>query len=152
MKLMTPSFTAGGEIPQQYTCDGANISPALSWDAPPDGTRSLVLIADDPDAPGRTWVHWLVYNLPAASRELPEDVRPRTASPRAFQGKNDFGKVGYGGPCPPAGPPHRYYFRLYALDTELPLKPGATRPQVERAMEGHVLAETEIMGRYARRR
>jgi Raf kinase inhibitor-like YbhB/YbcL family protein len=151
VQLTTSAFAPGGDIPVQYTCDGDDISPELSWDGVPDGTRTFVLIVDDPDAPRGTWVHWVVYDLPAAERALPQGVRPRAALPSpARQGKNDFGKVGYGGPCPPHGHPHRYYFRLYAVDTELRLAAGATRAKVDDAMDGHVLAHAEIMGRYQR--
>ena len=151
MQLTTSAFEAGADIPRQFTCDGADISPALTWSAPPDGTRSFALIVDDPDAPGGTWVHWVLYDLPGTERNLPEAVAPEGALPSgARQGLNDFRKTGYGGPCPPQGPAHRYYFRLYALDTELHVKAGATRAQLERAMRGHVLAHAELMGRYRR--
>lgn len=151
MQLKSSAFEGGADIPSRFTCDGANISPALHWSAPPKDTRSFALVMDDPDAPGRTWVHWLIYDLPPGARELPESVPPdaRLAS-GAQQGRNDFRRPGYGGPCPPPGPAHRYFFKLYALDTTLDLGDGAKRAQLERAMRGHILAEAELMGRYQR--
>jgi Raf kinase inhibitor-like YbhB/YbcL family protein len=151
VQLTTSAFKPGGDIPARYTCDGDDTSPALSWTAPPDGIQSFALIVDDPDAPRRTWVHWVVYDLPASERGVPEGVPPeRALSSGARQGRNDFKKIGYGGPCPPPGAPHRYYFRLYALDARLDLPPGSTRDQVDRAMKNHVVAEVELMGRYGR--
>ncbi len=151
MQLKTPAFNAGADIPRQFTCDGSDISPELNWSAPPEGTESFVLIMDDPDAPGGTWVHWVLYNLPGTEHALPEGVAPNATLPSgARQGRNDFGKTGYGGPCPPPGPAHRYYFRLYALDTELHVSAGANRAQIERSMRGHVLAHAEVMGHYRR--
>jgi Raf kinase inhibitor-like YbhB/YbcL family protein len=151
VQLKASAFQAGSDIPAQFTWDGSDISPALSWTAPPKGTQSVVLVMRDPDAPRGTFVHWVLYNLPADERELPEDVPPqRTLPSSARQRRNDFGRVGYGGPCPPPGPPHRYYFRLYALDTRLDLKAGAARAQLDRAMRGHVLAQAELMARYRR--
>ena len=151
MELKAAAFKQGADIPVQFTCDGSNVSPALSWSAPPEGTQSFALIMDDPDAPGRTWVHWLLYDLPATERELPEGVPPDGPLPsRARQGRNDFGKTGYGGPCPPPGPAHRYYFKLHALDTELHLRADATRAEIDRSMIGHILAVAEVIGRYRR--
>lgn len=151
MQLKANAFEPGSEIPAQFTCDGSDVSPALGWTAPPEGTQSFALIMDDPDAPRRTFVHWVLYDLPASARDLPEDVAPqRTLPSGACQGRNDFGRVGYGGPCPPPGPPHRYHFRLFALDTRLDLKAGATRAELDRAARGHVIAEAELMGRYGR--
>jgi Raf kinase inhibitor-like YbhB/YbcL family protein len=150
-EMSSAAFPAEGDIPQPYTCDGADISPPLEWAAPPQGTQSLALIADDPDAPSKTWVHWVLYDLPPDQRALAEGVPQQENLPEGgLQGKNDFKKVGYGGPCPPKGKPHRYYFRLYALDTKLGLSPGATKSQVLEAMAGHVLAQAELMGRYGR--
>jgi hypothetical protein len=151
MQLKTPAFKPGADIPAQFTCDGADSSPALTWSSPPEDTRSLAIVVDDPDAPGRTWVHWVLYDLPATEHELPAGVPAQATLPSgARQGRNDFGRIGYGGPCPPKGPVHRYYFRLYALDTTLELKAGATRSELDHAMRGHVLAQTELMGRYRR--
>ena len=150
MKLTTSSFH-NGLVPRDFTCDGADRSPRLHWTAPPEGTKSLALIVTDPDAPAGTWVHWVLYNLPATARELPEDLPKRAHLPDgSLQGQNDFGSIGYGGPCPPRGSTHRYVFELYALDALLSLQPGATRAQLEKAMQGHVLALGELMGRYGR--
>jgi Raf kinase inhibitor-like YbhB/YbcL family protein len=153
--LTSGAFAAGGAIPSRYTCDGADGSPPLAWSGTPAGTVTLALIADDPDAPSGTWVHWVLFNLPAATEVLPEGV-PKTEHPDglggALQGRNGFRRIGYGGPCPPPGRAHRYYFRLYALDAALPLKAGASREDVDRAMHGRVLAETTVMGTYARER
>jgi Raf kinase inhibitor-like YbhB/YbcL family protein len=151
LELSTPAFAPGGDIPVEHTCDGADVSPALQWTVPPDGTVSLALVVDDPDAPGRTWVHWVLYNIPPAQRELPEHVEAKDTLPSgARHGTNDFGRVGYGGPCPPPGPAHRYFFRLYALDTALELRHGAKRRALDAAMKGHVLASAELVGRYQR--
>ena len=151
MRLTTSSFEPGDDIPRRFTCDGGDISPDLAWSAAPAGTRSFVLVVDDPDAPAGTWVHWVLYDLPAGTRELAAGVPADERLPSgARQGRNDFKRIGYGGPCPPAGSAHRYFFRLYALDAPLALPAGATRAQVARAMEGHVLAEAELMGRYRR--
>jgi Raf kinase inhibitor-like YbhB/YbcL family protein len=151
LRLTTTAFQPGGNIPRKYTCDGPDVSPALAWDAPSGAVQSFVLIMDDPDAPGGTWVHWVLYDLPAAARDLPEGVPRQEELPSgARQGRNDFRRVGYFGPCPPAGPAHRYFFKLYALDARLNLKPGASKAEVERAMQGHILAQGELMGRYQR--
>ena len=150
-EMTSAAFAPGDAIPQQYTCDGADLSPPLSWAAPPEGAQSLVLIADDPDAPGKTWVHWVLYDLPPNQRELPEGLPPQETLPKlGTQGKNDFGKIGYGGPCPPKGKDHRYFFQLYAVDVKLNLAPGATKSQVLEAMAEHVLAQAELMGTYKR--
>ncbi|MGD2124588.1 MAG: YbhB/YbcL family Raf kinase inhibitor-like protein [Desulfobacteraceae bacterium] len=144
------AFKEGEMIPRQYTCDGKDISPPLSWSAVPEGTQSLALICDDPDAPMGTWVHWVLFNLPANIDSLPEEVpASRTLDSGAKHGKNDFRRFGYGGPCPPGGT-HRYYFKLYALDTMLDLDPGLTKAELLKAMEGHVLAEGQLMGCYRR--
>ena len=151
LDVKSPDFPAEGSIPKQFTCDGADLSPALQWSAPPASTQTFALIADDPDAPVGTWVHWVLYDLPASLRALPQNFpKNEQFADGSHQGKNDFGRIGYGGPCPPPGKPHRYYFRLYALDTTLNLKPGATKKDVERAMQGHILAQGEYMGRYGR--
>lgn len=151
LKLSSSAFAEGGTIPKKYTCDGESISPPLAWTAPPAGTKSLALISDDPDAPGKIWVHWVLYNLSPNLRELPEKVPPQNeALGGARQGTNDSRKIGYGGPCPPRGPAHRYYFKLYALDTELALQAGATKEELLKAIQGHILAEAQLMGRYGR--
>jgi hypothetical protein len=151
LALRTTAFKPAGDIPVVFTCDGRDTSPALEWSDPPAGTASFALIADDPDAPGGTWVHWVIYDLPPAARELPEGVHPGGELPSgARQGRNDFGRIGYRGPCPPRGPAHRYFFRLYALDTKVNLGPGAVRGDLDRAMAGHILAQADLMGHYGR--
>ena len=155
--LTSPAFEEGADIPRNYSCDGDDISPPLEWSGVPDQARSLVLICDDPDAPRGTWTHWVLYDLPSEATGLPEGlptdetirVESGGTGHEVRQGKNDFHRPGYGGPCPPSGT-HRYFFRLYALDSTTGLEPGATRQQVERAMEGHVLAQGQLMGRYTR--
>jgi Raf kinase inhibitor-like YbhB/YbcL family protein len=151
--LTSGAFTAGGVIPAKHSCDGADVSPSLAWSGTPPGTVAFALIADDPDAPAGTWVHWVLFNLPGSLTALPEGV-PKTDQLAGFsgalQGRNDFRRFGYGGPCPPPGKAHRYFFKLYALDAALPLKAGATKQEVERAMRGHVLAEAALMGMYTR--
>jgi hypothetical protein len=149
--LKSTAFSHGGEIPKRYRCDGADISPALSWEDLPAGTLSLALIADDPDAPGGTWTHWLIWNISPQSAQLPEDL-PAVAAldDGERQGKNDFQRMGYGGPCPPPGKTHRYFFKLYALDSRLDLQAGAARNELELAMKGHVLAQADWMGTYRR--
>lgn len=150
MTLQTNAFSPNSPIPTKYTCDGEEVSPALQWDAPPENTQSLVLIADDPDAPGRTFVHWVIYDLPPDLRQLPEALPPDPIlSKGGVHGKNDFNRYGYGGPCPPRGT-HRYFFKLYALDTLLDLPPGAEKAEVLTAMEGHILAGGELVGQYSR--
>jgi Raf kinase inhibitor-like YbhB/YbcL family protein len=152
MKLESSAFSANGLIPPKYTCDGQDISPPLSWDEPPAETQSLALIVDDPDAPGRIFVHWVLYDIPPQVRQLTEKIAPQKTLPNGgIQGKNDFGKFGYGGPCPPSGT-HRYFFKLYALDRPLELASAATKDQLEAAMDGHILAAAELIGRYARQR
>ena len=141
LKLTSTAFTEGGMIPKQYTCDGKDLSPPLAWSGVPAAAKSLALIADDPDAPLGTWVHWVLFNLPASTQKLPENIPPQKTLPDgAKQGMTDFGRIGYGGPCPPGGT-HRYYFKLYALELELKLEPGATKGQLLKAMQDHVLAE-----------
>ena len=150
LKLTSTAFSEGGMIPKQYTCDGKDVSPPLSWSGVPATARTLVLICDDPDAPAGTWVHWVLFNLPASTTGLPEHVPTLKTLPNgARQGTNDFRRIGYGGPCPPGGT-HRYYFKLYALELALALDAVATKAQVLEAMEGHVLAEGQLMGRYKR--
>ena len=151
MKLTSPAFNEGDTIPKKYTCDGEDISPALNWQGVPKETMSLALICDDPDAPHGTWVHWVLFNLAAEVTELREHVTPvKEPGILASQGVNDFKHIGYGGPCPPAGKPHRYFFKLYALDRRLDLEAGATKQQLEAAMKGHILAEGQLMGTYGR--
>jgi Raf kinase inhibitor-like YbhB/YbcL family protein len=151
MQLTSLSFQHGAPILVQHTCDGRNVSPPLQWSDVPPATKTLALIADDPDVPMGTWVHWVIYDLPTSLSGLPEAVdRSQFVLNGACQGLNDFRHLGYGGPCPPVGRPHRYFFKLYALDVELSLPPGATKPQLERAMYGHVLAQAELMGTYQR--
>jgi Raf kinase inhibitor-like YbhB/YbcL family protein len=151
--LTSPAFEEGKPIPAKHTGDGADSSPALKWREVPAGAKSLALVCDDPDAPVGTWVHWVLYDLPASVSELPEKV-PATEMLEngARQGLNDFRQIGYGGPAPPPGKPHRYFFRIYALDTTLALKPKATKRELLRAMEGHILAEGQLMGTYQRKR
>jgi Raf kinase inhibitor-like YbhB/YbcL family protein len=151
MELNSSAFSQGRAIPAKYTCDGKDFSPPLTWTEAPPGTKSLALIADDPDAPMGTWVHWVVYNLPPATRQLPEDFPTDGRLPDGtIQGKTDFGRTGYGGPCPPSGT-HRYFFRLFALDTVLSLAPASTAKQLKAAMQGHILAEVQLMGTYRRK-
>ena len=150
-ELKSQAFQAGDRIPTKYTCEGADVSPPLRWNDPPRGTRSIVLIADDPDAPVGDWVHWVIFNLPENQRDLPEGVPTQETFPNgARQGLNDFMNVGYGGPCPPPGKPHRYYFKLYALDGMLDLKPRPTKAKVLEACKGHILAEAQLMGQFGR--
>jgi Raf kinase inhibitor-like YbhB/YbcL family protein len=147
--IESSAFSEGGPIPRPYTCDGKDTSPPLSWSGVPEGAKSLALICDDPDA-SKTFVHWVVFDLPPGTRKLPEGIPPRDEiSGGGKQGTNDFRKLGYGGPCPPGGT-HRYFFKLYALDTEVKLAAGATKADLERAMKGHVLAEGALMGKYSR--
>jgi Raf kinase inhibitor-like YbhB/YbcL family protein len=146
MELKSPAFEHGGKVPSRHTCDGEDLSPALEIGGVPPGTAALALVMDDPDAPGGTFDHWLVWNIPPGTTEVPEG-----AEPQGVQGRTGFGKQGYGGPCPPGGT-HRYRFKLYALDRQLDLKAGARKGQLEAAMKGHVLAETLLQGTYARRR
>ncbi len=151
LQLQASAFQPGGFIPGKYTCSGENVSPALNWTGPPRGTMAFALIVTDPDAPAHTWVHWVVYNLPSTTRQLPEAVsKAAEIQGGGVQGSNDFRDLGYGGPCPPPGKPHRYFFRLYALNARLKLRSGATRPEVEAAMRSHILAEAELMARYGR--
>ena len=151
MELKSSAFSQGEAIPSKYTCDGEDVSPPLAWTEPPPGTKSLALISDDPDAPVGTWVHWVVYNLPPSTRQLPEAFPTDGQLPDGTrQGKTDFGRTGYGGPCPPSGT-HRYFFKLFSLDATLSLPPGSTAKQLENAMQGHILAEAQLMGTYRRK-
>jgi len=152
LELKSDAFTGGQSIPTKYSCMGRNISPALTWSDPPAGTQSFALIVDDPDAPMGTWVHWLLYNIPTDRRGLQEDlpVTGKNVDPEAiYVGKNSSGNIGYDGPCPPSGT-HRYYFKLYALDTAINLLPGATRDKILQEMEGHILAQGELMGTFSK--
>jgi len=152
IQVRSAAFDEGQSIPQKHTCDGEDVSPSLSWENPPDRTKSFALICDDPDAPSGTWVHWVIFDLPAAITELPEAIPTKEEVLNgAKQGRNDFSRIGYGGPCPPKGDPHRYYFKLYALDAALNLKAGATKADVENAMKGHLLGEGKIMATYKRK-
>lgn len=149
-ELTSTAFAQGDPIPAKYTCDGQDISPPLGWSDPPEGTRSFALINDDPDAPVGTWDHWVLYNLPSEARSLPEAVSSDAELPDGSRnGQNSWRRLGYGGPCPPSGT-HRYFFKLYALDTALGLDPGAGKQQVLTAMEGHILGQAELMGVYSR--
>jgi hypothetical protein len=151
LRLESDVIQAEGTIPQLYTCDGSDVSPPLSWSEPPTGTQSLALIFDDVDAPVGTWVHWVLFNIPAQARSLPEVVPAEPAvAGLGEHGSNSWGNLGYGGPCPPKGGPHRYTFRLYALDTTLDLEAGASRADLDRAMEGHILGAGQLVGRYGR--
>ena len=150
-KVSSPAFAPGGEIPAQYTCKGSDESPPLEWSGAPAKTAAFALILDDPDAPGGTWVHWVMWNLPAGVTSVSQGV-PRTErlDNGAGQGRNSFRKIGYNGPCPPGRATHRYVFHLYALDAKLDLAPGANRSQLDSAMQGHILAQTEYMGTFHR--
>lgn len=151
LTITSPAFKAGSTIPKKYTGDGIDVSPPLSWDNIPEGTKSLALISDDPDAPVGTWVHWVIYNIPPSEKGLPENVPKQNSLPNgAKQGINDFRKIGYNGPAPPPGKPHRYYFKLYALDTVLELPAGIKKSELLKAMEGHILSTAEYMGTYQR--
>ncbi len=152
MQITSTAFAQGQPIPAKYTCDTRDVSPPLQWSGVPSGAKSLVLLVNDPDAPVGDWVHWVVYDLPATATGLPEDTPKSQHLPGgAKQGLNDFRRMGYGGPCPPPGKAHRYFFRIYALDRLLDLKPGLKKSDVERAMQGHVLAQGELMGTYQRK-
>lgn len=152
--LTSPSFSDQGLIPVRHTCDGEDLSPALIWTGLPENTESLVLIVDDPDAPDpdapeRTWVHWVLYNIPATAGQLPENVITDCLPTGSLEGINDWGRTGYGGPCPPIGV-HRYFHKLYALDTILPDLNKPTKAILEKVMQGHIIAHTELIGRYSR--
>jgi Raf kinase inhibitor-like YbhB/YbcL family protein len=156
LKLVSPAFAAHAAIPASHTCEGGDVSPALQWSGIPAAARSLVLIVDDPDAPDpaapqRTWVHWVLYNLPAPSTGLPEGVKAAQLPPGTREGLNDWKRAGYGGPCPPIGR-HRYFHKLYALDIELPDLHQPDKARLLKAMEGHVIAQTELMGTYQKER
>jgi len=150
IKIKSSAFENEDMIPSKYTCDGNDISPPLQWDAIPDGTKSIALISDDPDAPMGTWVHWVLFNLPADTTELTENIPPDENLPGGTgQGTNDFRRIGYGGPCPPGGT-HRYFFKIYALDAELDLPAGARKKDLLKAMEGHIVGQGQLIGKYKR--
>src|ERR1700730_1724220 len=149
--ISSTSFSNSSDIPKKFTCDGADVSPEFSWTDPPPGTQSFALIADDPDAPSGTWTHWVLFDLPATTTSLAEAVSKVDQLPGGErQGRNDFRKIGYNGPCPPPGKPHRYVFKLYSLSSKLNLKPGASKQELEQAMEGLTLGSAEWMGTYRR--
>ncbi|MGD2096275.1 MAG: YbhB/YbcL family Raf kinase inhibitor-like protein [Desulfobacterales bacterium] len=155
MQLTSPVFENQKSIAKKFTCDGDDISPALEWSGVPGGTKSFALIVDDPDAPDpanpkMTWVHWVLYNIPAATDSLPEGVKDEDLPKGTLQGLNDWKKTGYGGPCPPVGK-HRYFHKLYALDIVLPDLTHPTKAKLEKAMEGHVISEAELVGLYQRK-
>ena len=149
--LTSSAFAQGGTIARSYSCDGRDISPPLSWENAPDGSESFVLICDDPDAPVGTWVHWVLYNISGGSRNLPEGL---SSAPElndgSRQGKNDFNRIGYGGPCPPRGSVHRYFFKLYALDTMLNLSAGLRKEDILKAIDGHLLGQAQLAAKYSR--
>jgi Raf kinase inhibitor-like YbhB/YbcL family protein len=156
LSITSPTFTPDGDIPKRYTCDGADVSPALEWSGVPPPAKTLVLIVDDPDAPDpaaprMTWVHWLLYNIPTDATGLPEAVAAQALPEGTRQGLNDWNRSGYGGPCPPIGR-HRYFHKLYALDVDLPDLATPTKVQLERAMQGHVIDQAELIGTYQRSR
>ena len=156
LAISSTAFHAGGEIPADYTCEGGDVSPPLAWSGVPEGAKSLALIIDDPDAPDpaapkRVWVHWVLYNLPPTAKGLREAVEPDDLPAGTLEGKNDWKRTGYGGPCPPIGR-HRYFFKLYALDTVLPDLNHPTKAALEQAMHGHILAQTEMIGTYQKAR
>lgn len=150
MKIRSSAFNDGERIPKKHTCDGEDVSPPLTWEDVPEGTVTLAIISDDPDAPSKTWTHWLIFNIPPELNGLPEGVEKVGELENGIkQGFNDFGRIGYGGPCPPFGV-HRYYFKLYALDTSLNLEPGTSKKELLRAMDGHIIEKTEMIGLYSR--
>jgi len=150
-ELKSSAFPQGGDIPKQHTCDGADSSPPLEWASPPDGTKAFALVCEDPDAPSGLWVHWVLWGIPSTTKDLAEGVKRAPAlADGSRQGRNNFGNVGHNGPCPPPGKPHRYFYRLYALDSVPNLDPGATRQQLLDAIKGHILGQAELIGRYGR--
>jgi len=150
LKIRSSAFNDGERIPKKHTCDGEDVSPPLTWEDVPEGTVTLAIISDDPDAPSKTWTHWLIFNIPPELNGLPEGVEKVGELENGIkQGFNDFGRIGYGGPCPPFGV-HRYYFKLYALDTSLNLEPGTSKEELLRAMDGHIIEKAEMIGLYSR--
>jgi Raf kinase inhibitor-like YbhB/YbcL family protein len=147
--LTSSAFASGATIPNKYTCKGEDISPALQWSGSPPNTAVFAIVMDDPDAPAGTWVHWVIWNIPATAQSLPEGVAKSAQLPDgARQGRNSFGKIGYNGPCPPSGQTHRYFFRIYALDGKANMMAGSPSAQLEGAMQGHILAQSEYMGTF----
>jgi Raf kinase inhibitor-like YbhB/YbcL family protein len=151
MKLQSPAFKEGEFIPSRFTCDGENISPQLSWSGTPEGTKTFALVIEDPDAPDGTFVHWVIYNIPSTIKNLSEGINSQSLPEGVKQGTNHFGENDYGGPCPPSGI-HRYFFKLYALDSEIEIKAGAGKRDLLKAIEGHILAEAQLMGKYERQK
>ncbi len=152
LTLISPAFDVGAAIPVRYTCDGEDVSPPLKWNDPPGSTTAFALVCDDPDAPMGTWVHWVIYDIPPSARGLGEGVpQYGELEDGSRQGRNDFKHIGYDGPCPPPGKPHRYFFKLYALDTPTGLEAGADKKKLLKAIKGHILAEGQLMGKYKRR-
>jgi hypothetical protein len=156
LTITSPAFAAGGAIPATYTCEGKDVSPPLAWTGAPDGTKTFALIVDDPDAPDPaaprlTWVHWVLYDLPATTNSLPEALRSDALPAGTREGVNDWGRTGYGGPCPPVGR-HRYFHKLYALDSVLAHLKRPSKAALERAMQGHILAQAELVGTYQKQR
>ena len=149
LQLTSPSFETDAAIPAKYTCDGEDVSPALAWNDPPAATKGFALVMDDPDAPNKTVVHWVIYDLPAATRKVPEGVaKDPKLTDGSLQGKNSHGNIGYSGPCPPHGMVHHYFFKLYALDKSTGLKAGATKAQLEAAIKGRILGKAQLIGRF----
>lgn len=148
--IWSDAFYTGGTIPSKHTCDGIDISPPLSWKGIHSDTKSITLIMEDPDAPGKVFVHWVIFNIPPFISTLPEGIPKIKNIDFTIQGINDFGRIGYNGPCPPVGKPHRYFFKIYALNIRLNLPPGSTKAEVEKAMDNHLLNKGELMGRYGR--
>ncbi len=148
--VLSSVFQNNTKIPVKYTCNGEDVSPPLTWKGQPESVVSYVLIVDDPDAPRGTFTHWVLYNIPGSLTSLPENVPKKSVTDYGLQGRNSFGRIGYGGPCPPPGKPHRYIFKLYALDVKLDLGAGATKKQVLRAMEGHIISQTTLIGLYGK--
>ena len=152
IKIISTAFEDGGMIPSKYTCDGEDISPPLHWEAVPDGTASIAIISDDPDAPVGTWVHWVLFNLPPDTKELKEKFPDDETLPDGTrQGITDFGATGYGGPCPPSGT-HRYYFKIYALDKKIDVATIVDKTQLLQEMEGHIIGQGQLIGKYQRQR